>query len=269
MQTNASISQIDVAQKTIQLVAPGASRTTRTSVHELVEYQNLVLANPLGSVLLVNSGVQRPMKPKLQAINNNTKEGEFRYTQFFVCCIQLSKLPVKQAWSAAFEPANPAQPLQLLSYTNLDTMAGMKDCILGYVTAHGNHTSNVLSAQEQADIVAQVGQILLFQREQCVATSILHYEAFETTMPVLNKALFEQLQKIQGKESIWNATAALNAYPSLESACFRGRLAARQILNSDAVYLQKVRQWNRQEVSKFQGKIISGYKHVLTLGLWK
>lgn len=225
---------------------------------QIIQYKNLILACPIGSVDIRDTNIERPLKQHPEPIHNNTVDKEFRYTQYYAVCVQLNHMPTTQPkWTAVFEPTNVNMDLQVMSFTNLHAMQQMERCILIYVCQRFKRKTKANTKHPFDDIlvwkdkiVNSFNSILFFQRDGCFIQHFLHYEYFNASIPVFNEAMFTYLQSIQGQESIYYSSQAMNSYPSLESACYSGRFAAHCILGTIDTFMEKIRRWDQESIQR-------------------
>ena len=239
------------SEKAVQLV--NAKTKTIVIGSDVIEYENLIVANPLGTIDIHHSAIERtPSYHHPYPIDNHSKMDEYRYTHFYACCVYLSHMPAQQPWSANYEEPNHNLRLQVVAYSNLHELSNMNNCIIVYVCSRTEYGTEQLTQQDQIDVLKQIDSISFFKREQCHTIALLHHEYFSHCMPVMNEAVFQHLQSIQGKENIWYASQALNAYPSLESATYTGRLAAHHIMGTSELFMNKIRKWDKTRVNQFK-----------------
>ena len=207
VQTGCRVVAVDQRARTVTYVDGGR---TRTAV-----YDTLVLACPL-DVTLRLLGVPRDECPVF-------------YTRVVACCVRLDHVPNDVTWAAVLEqpsPAGSAQEHQLLSYTNVDRYLGVPGCIVAYVAVRGD-------ALPTADeVLSLVDGVDFFALRGCRALELLHAEYFEHAMPVMSGDAYrwlEQASPCLASRGVLLAGAFSGPYPSMETACYSGRLAAETV----------------------------------------
>jgi hypothetical protein len=244
--TNIDIHSVDAHANKIIINRNDDEKSSKYAIN----YKNIILACGLGQVKVEKSNVFRPDKQSTE-LPISKKDIQFRYTKYWACCIEMNQLPPNISWSAIFEKPNHKKDLQVMSFCNL--ISTLPNCILAYVRCE-NYDDQMTNNTKTAIINEIENEIDFFNKFNCQVKEILHSEYFGQTMPVLNENCYQHIQNIQGQEHIYYAGQFFSSFPSLESACFTGRLAAHTILNTGEQFLEKSQKKDMEKIAMFQNK---------------